>query len=320
MDYRILGRTGVKVSPLCLGGMYFGWRNDEAESQTIIHRALDLGINFLDTANVYAKSLSEQYVGKALKGKRDQVVLATKFRWGMGEGPNDEGTHRLHIRAQVENSLRRLQTDRIDLYQIHHPDPVTPLEETLEALTDLVRQGKVLYIGTSNFPAWQLVEAQWIADRRNLTRFVCEQPHYSVLDRRLEREIVPVCEKYGMGIISWCPLDGGWLTGKYRRGVPPPPDSRAIEEGWDLESPAAMRCFDALEGLEKLAGARGKTLSQFALAWLLANPAVTAPIIGPRTLAQLEDNMGALGWTLSPEELADVDGIVAPGSTASDID
>ena len=317
MEYRILGRSGAKVSPLCLGGMYFGWRNDEAESIAIIHRALDLGLNFIDTANVYANSVSEQYVGKALRGKRDQVVLATKFRWGMGEGPNDEGTHRLHIRAQVENSLRRLQTDRIDLYQIHHPDPITPIEETLEALTDLVRQGKVLYVGTSNFPAWQLVEAQWISDRRNLTRFVCEQPHYSVFDRAIEREIVPVCEKYGIGIIPWCPLDGGWLTGKYRRNAPPPPGSRAIEEKWDLESSESLRRFDAIERLEAIARARGKTLSQLALAWLLAKKAVTAPIIGPRTFEQLGDNMGALGWTLTPEELSAIDEIVPPGSNIS---
>jgi aryl-alcohol dehydrogenase-like predicted oxidoreductase len=317
MEYRILGRSGVKVSPLCLGGMYFGWRSNEADSIAIIHRALDLGLNFIDTANVYANSVSEQYVGKALRGKRDQVVLATKFRWGMGDGPNDEGTHRLHLRAQVENSLRRLQTDHIDLYQIHHPDPITPIEETLEALTDLVRQGKVLYLGTSNFPAWQLVEAQWVSDRRNLTRFVCEQPHYSVLDRTLEREIIPVCEKYGVGVIPWCPLDGGWLTGKYRRGVPPPTDSRAVEERWDLESPESLRRFDAIERLEAMAGARGKTLSRFALAWLLANKAVTAPIIGPRTLEQLDDNMDALGWTLTPEELSAVDEIVPPGSSIS---
>ncbi|MCJ7752197.1 MAG: aldo/keto reductase [Armatimonadetes bacterium] len=317
MDYRILGRSGVKVSPLCLGGMYFGWRNDEAGSVAIVLQALDLGINFIDTANVYASSVSEQYVGKALQGKRDQVVLATKFRWGMGDGPNDEGTHRLHIRMQVENSLRRLQTDRIDLYQMHNPDPVTPVEETLEALTDLVRQGKVLYIGTSNFPAWQLVEAQWVSERRNLTRFACEQPHYSLFDRRLEQEIIPVCEKYGIGIIPWCPLDGGWLTGKYKRGAPPPSGSRAIEEKWDLESPESMRQFDALERLTKMAVSRGKTISQFALAWLLANPAVTAPIIGPRTREQLEDNMGALGWSFTAEELAAVDEVVAPGSEVS---
>jgi aryl-alcohol dehydrogenase-like predicted oxidoreductase len=317
MDYRILGRTGVKVSALCLGGMYFGWRNDEAESARIIHQALDRGINFIDTANVYAESRSETYVGKALRGRRDQVVLATKFRWGMGEGPNDEGASRLHLRAQVENSLRRLQTDRIDLYQIHHPDPVTPLEETIEALTDLVRQGKVLYIGTSNFPAWQLVEAQWIADRRNLIRFVSEQPHYSALDRTLEREIIPACRKYGIGVICWCPLDGGMLTGKYRKGQPPPPDSRAIEEKWALESPESMRCLDAVERLAALAEARGKTLSQFSLAWLLANPAVTAPIIGPRTPEQLDDNLGAVGWTLAPEELAAIDTIVPPGSAVS---
>ena len=317
MDYRILGSTGVKVSPLCLGGMYFGWRNDEAESVQIIHEALERGINFIDTANVYANGLSEQYVGKALRGKRDQVVLATKFRWGMGEGPNDEGAHRLHIRLQVEKSLRRLQTDRIDLYQLHHPDPTTPLEETMEALTELVRQGKVVYIGTSNFPAWQIVEAQWIAERRSLVRFVCEQPHYSMLDRTLEREIIPASRKYGIGIICWCPLDGGMLTGKYRKGQPPPPDSRAIEEKWDLKSPESERCLGAVERLDALAEARGKTLSQFSLAWLLANPAVTAPIVGPRTTEQLNDNIGALGWALGPEELAAVDAIVPPGTSVS---
>lgn len=311
----MLGATGVKVSALCLGGMYFGWRNDEAQAIQLVHRALDLGVNFLDTANVYANSLSEQYIGKALKGKRSQVVLATKVRWGMGDGPNDEGVHRLHIRQQVEASLRRLQTDYIDLYQIHHPDPVTPLEETLLALTDLVRQGKVLYIGSSNYPAWQLVEAQWISERRHLERFICEQPHYSLLDRSLEREVIPVCRKYGIGIIPWCPLDGGWLTGKYRRGEPPPAGSRAIAEEWSMASDESRRRFDAIERLIPLAQARGKSLSQFALAWLLANPAVTAPIIGPRTFEQLDDNLAALGWELSAEERAAVDGIVAPGAS-----
>ncbi len=312
MEYRALGGAGVKVSPLCLGCMNFGWGTEEADSVRILHRALEAGINFLDTANVYAKGVSEEYVGKALQGRRDQVVLASKVHGKMGEGPNDQGNHRYHIRRQVEDSLRRLQTDRIDLYQLHRPDPTTPLDESLSALTDLVRQGKVLYLGTSTFPAWQLVEGQWLADKRNLERFVCEQPPYNILNRKIEAEVLPVCRKYDIAVIPWSPLAGGWLSGKYSRDMTPAPATRAAESRWNMESQESQRCFDATEKLRPLAKARGKTLSQFALSWMLGNPAITAPIIGPRTLEQLEDNLGALGWELTAEEKAAVDTIVPP--------
>lgn len=315
MEYRTLGGAGVKVSPLCLGCMNFGWTIGEEPSIEIIHQALDAGVNFLDTANVYGRGVSEEYVGKALKGRRDQVVLATKVFGEMGEGPNERGNSRYHIRQQVEASLRRLQTDHIDLYQLHRPDPTAPLEESLSALDDLVRQGKVLYTGTSTFPSWQLVEGQWFAERRGFERFVCEQPPYSILERSVETEVLPVCAKYAIAVIPWSPLAGGWLTGKYRRGEPPPSGTRAADSKWDMESAQAQRCLDAVERLMPLAEARSKTLSQFSLAWLLSQPTVTAPIIGPRTVAQLEDNLGALGWTLTPEELAAVDEIVPPGTS-----
>lgn len=313
MEYRTLGSAGVKVSPLCLGCMNFGWGTEEEESLRIMHRALDEGINFFDTANVYAHGTSEEYVGEALRGRREKVVLATKVHGRMGEGPNDQGNSRLHIRQQVEASLRRLQTDYIDLYQLHRPDPDTPIEESLEALTDLVHQGKVLYIGTSTFPAWQLVEAQWLSEEHHLARFVSEQPPYNILNRRIETEVIPACEKYGIAILPWSPLAGGWLTGKYRRDQAPPENSRAAESKWDLSAPESQRLFDAVDKLRPLAEARGISMSQFALAWLLANPAVTAPIIGPRTIEQLEDNLGALEVNLTSSEIEAAESIVPPG-------
>ncbi|MFS8543483.1 MAG: aldo/keto reductase, partial [Limnochordales bacterium] len=294
--------------------MNFGWTPGEAESVRIIHRALDAGINFLDTANVYGQGASETIVGKALKGRRHEVVVATKFSRPVGDGPNDRGNSRWHIMREVEGSLKRLGTDYIDLYQVHRPDPDTPLDETLSALTDLVRQGKVRYIGTSTFPAWQLCESLWISDRMNLERFVCEQPPYNILNRSIERELLPFAQKHGFGIIPWSPLAAGWLSGKYRRGQPPPPDSRAIRRRWDLESELSARRFDAVERLEALAREVGKSISQVALNWLLQQPAVTAPIIGPRTMEHLEDNLGALGWALSREHLDAIDRIVPPGT------
>ena len=317
MDYRTLGRTGVKVSPLCLGCMNFGGPTDERESVRIIERAVDAGINFIDTANVYNNGTSEEIVGKALKGKRDRVVLATKVHGRMGEGPNERGNSRYHITRQVEASLRRLQTDRIDLYQLHRPDPDTPLDEQLGVLTDLVRQGKVLYIGTSTFPACTLCESLWISESRHLERFVCEQPPYSILCRRIEQDVLPFCRERGFGVIPWSPLCGGWLTGKYRKGKDLPAGSRGSRHGWDTASEAGQRRLDVVEQLmdaiedEETPGA---TLSQFSLAWLLQQPGVTTPIIGPRTAEQLEDNLGALDITLSPQALERVDAAVPPGA------
>jgi len=242
MEYRTLGRTGVKVSSYCLGAMMFGdWGNtDEAECLRMVDMALDAGINFIDTADVYSAGASEEIVGRALMGKRDAVVLATKVHGGMSEAPNERGNSRLWIMREVESSLRRLQTDHIDLYQIHRPDPDTEIEETLGALTDLARQGKVRYIGTSTFPAWQIVHSQWVSESRGLERFVCEQAPYSIFVRHVEWDVLPVCDKWQMGVIVWSPLAGGWLTGKYRRGQDAPKDSRAVrfkERG----SPVARR-------------------------------------------------------------------------------
>lgn len=317
MDYRNLGRAGVKVSPLCLGCMNFGWTADEAESVRVIHAALDAGINFLDTANVYGShGSSEEITGKALQGRRDQVVLATKFWAPMGQGPNDRGGSRYHLLLQCEESLKRLQTDRIDLYQMHRPDKSTPIDETLSALTDLVRQGKVLYLGTSCFPSWRLCESLWVSEKRNLERFVSEQPSYSMLDRYIERDVLPFCSRYGIGVLPWSPLSGGWLSGKYRKGQPPPEGSRGAKKHWmvNLESPQGQQKLEQVEQLLTVAQDYGATLSQFALAWLMQRPGVTAPIMGPRTLEQLEDNLKALDVKLDDEALKRVDAIVAPGT------
>ena len=246
MEYRKLGRTGVKVSPLCLGTMMFGKRgnDDHADSIRIIHRALDAGINFVDTANVYSNGESEEIVGKALKDRRDQVILATKVHGARGDGPNDRGNSRVHILREVENSLRRLQTDYIDLYQIHRPDPATPIEETLRALDQLVRDGKVRYIGSSTFAAWELVESYWTSAHFNISRFECEQPPYSIFVRAIEKDVLPVCEKYGSGVIPWSPLNRGWLAGKYRKGKDVDPQSRI------------GRSDPFIDGLESSAGKR----------------------------------------------------------------
>jgi aryl-alcohol dehydrogenase-like predicted oxidoreductase len=294
--------------------MNFGGATDEEESIRIIGGALDAGINFIDTANVYNNGVSEEIVGKAIKDRRDEVVLATKVHGSMGDGPNDRGNHRYHIVRQVEASLRRLQTDRIDLYQLHRPDPDTPMEEQLSTLTDLIRQGKVRYIGTSTFPAWQLCESVWISRGRGYERFVCEQPPYSLFGRAIEREVLPFCQEYGFAVIPWSPLAGGWLAGKYRKGQPLPEGSRLARRGADMDAPVNQKRLDAVEALLPIAQEMGVTLSQFALAWVLANPAVTAPIIGPRTCEQLEDNLKAIEITLDDGVLKRVDEIVPPQS------
>jgi len=320
----MLGRTGVSVSPLCLGAMMFGaWGNpDHEESIRIIHRALDAGINFIDTADVYSQGESEEIVGKALAGRRDDIVLATKFHGTMGEDPNRRGNSRRWIVQEVEASLRRLGTDWIDLYQVHRPEPETDIDETLGALTDLVRAGKIRYFGSSTFPPSAIVEAQWVADRRGRERFVCEQPPYSMLVRGVEAEVLPVCERYGMGVIPWSPLAGGWLTGRYRKGQEPPQSTRAerLPGRYDLTLPANQAKLDAADQLAQLAERAGISLIHLALAFVLRHPAVTAAIVGPRTMEQLEGQLGADEVALSDEVLDEIDAIVPPGRNISPAD
>src|SRR5512133_2345091 len=327
MDYRSLGRTGMQVSPLCLGAMMFGpWGEpDHDVSIKIIHRALDAGINFIDTADVYSQGESEKIVGKALAGgRRDDVIVATKFHGPMdvaqgepGGDPNRRGNSRRWIIREVENSLRRLQTDWIDLYQVHRPEPETDVEETLSALTDLQRQGKIRAFGSSTFPAHEIVEAQWVADRRALGRFVTEQPPYSILVRGVEADVLPVAQKYGMGVIPWSPLGGGWLTGRYRKGQDLPQSHRAtrVPGRYDMTKLGNQAKLDAVEELALVADDAGMSLIHLALAFTLAHPAVTSPIIGPRTMEQLESQLGAADVTLSDEILDRIDKIVPPGVT-----
>lgn len=331
MEYRSLGRTGVTVSAYCLGAMMFGsWGNtDEDECVRMIHSAIDGGINFVDTADVYSEGRSEEIVGKALKGRRDQVVLATKVHGEMGRGPNERGNSRLWIIREVENSLRRLETDHIDLYQIHRPDPGTDIEETLGALTDLVRQGKVRYLGCSTVPAFQIVEAHWASERRDLERFVCEQPPYSIFVRHIEWDVLPVCQRYGMGVIVWSPLAGGWLSGKYRRGEVVPADSRArryadrgspIAARYDVTRAENQRKLDLVEDLANVADKAGISLTAMALAFTLAHPAVTSAIIGPRTPEQLRDLLGSADVRLDGDTLDAIDELAAPGTVVFDFD
>src|SRR5215213_1301592 len=325
MELRTLGHTGVKVSPLCLGAMMFGaWgETDHDESIRIIHRALDAGINFVDTADVYSRGESEEIVGKALSGgRRDDVVLATKVHGKMGEDPNEFGNTRRWIRREVENSLRRLKTDWIDLYQIHRPEQDTDVDETLGVLTDLVREGKVHYIGSSTFPASPIVEAQWVADRRGRERFVCEQPPYSLLARAIEADVLPTCRRHGMGVIPWSPLAGGWLSGRYRKDTDFEPSRRAqrMPARYDLSDPGNQRKLDAADALGRLADEAGLTLIQMALAFVLNHPAVTAPIIGPRTMEQLESQLGADEVVLDAGLLDRIDEIVPPGTNLNQVD
>jgi aryl-alcohol dehydrogenase-like predicted oxidoreductase len=325
MDYRALGRTGVEVSPLCLGAMMFGdWGNtDHDDSVRIIHRALDAGINFIDTADVYSRGESEEIVGKALAGgRRDDVVLATKVHGRMGDDPNQFGNSRRWIVKEVEASLRRLNTDWIDLYQIHRPEPETDIDETLGALTDLVRQGKVRYIGSSTFPPSAIVEAQWVARDRGRERFVCEQPPYSMLVRGVENDVLPTCRRYGMGVIPWGPLAGGWLSGRWRKGQEPPQSSRAdrIPGRYDLSVPANQRKLEATEQLAQLAEEAGLSLIHLALAFVINHPAVTAAIIGPRTMDHLDSQLGAADVKLDAAILDRIDEIVAPGTNVNPSD
>ena len=316
MQYRTLGRTGIKVSPYALGAMMFGasiGNPDHDDSIRIIHRALDAGINFIDTADAYGES--EVVVGKALKGRRDSVVLTTKFGRPIGDDPYHQGASRRWIMTAVENSLRRLQTDYIDLYQVHRPDPSTDIEETLSALSDLIHSGKVRAIGSSTMPASDIVEAQWVAERRGLERFRTEQPPYSILSRGIEAEVLPIAQRYGMGTLVWGPLAQGMLTGRARKG-----------QQTDLHRAAILKVFsdeqrlDAVEQLIPLAAEAGLPMTHLAMAFAIAHPGVTSAIVGPHTMEQLDDLLAGFDVALTDEILDRIDEIVPPGSDVGRLD
>ncbi len=319
MNYRPLGRTGIKVSPYCLGAMMFGGvaNPDHDECVRMIHTALDAGINFIDTADRYNNGESEEVVGKALKGRRDEVVLATKVFGPMGDDPNRRGGSRRWLTRAVEDSLRRLQTDYIDLYQLHRPVPDTDIEETLSVLTDLMREGKVRAIGASTFPASDIVDAQWVAERRGLARFRTEQPPYSILNRSIERDVLPTCQRFGMGVMTWSPLAKGMLTGKYRKGEPTPDSLRA------KFMPKAMSDETSLEKVEQLiplAESANMSLMHMALAFVVAHPAVTSAIIGPRTPEHLDSYLAGANVVLNDELLDRIDVIVPPGTDVAPLE
>lgn len=338
MDYPRLGNTGLKVSRLCLGTMVFGrWGNpDHADCVRIMHRAFDEGINFVDTANRYGWGESEEIVGKALRGRRNDVVVATKvFVPGTAGNILDSGTSRRHLFIQVEESLRRLGTEWIDLYQLHRHDHDTPIEETLGALTDLVRQGKVRYLGVSTAHAddppqvqwtgWRMVESLWVSERRGLERFISTQPPYSIFSRDVEREIFPVCQRFGFGAMVWSPLEAGWLGGRYRRGQAVPTDARAASQtefGWlqgdrfDLTTERSQRRLDVVEELTRMAEEVGVPLAQYATAWVLRHPAVTSAIVGPRVMSHLDGALAALKVRIPDDHLARIDQLVPPGTRA----
>lgn len=314
MEYRTLGRTGLRVSAICLGTMQFGWTADEKQSFKVLDAYFEAGGNFIDTADIYSRwaegnpgGVSETIIGKWIKdrGNRNQVVLATKVRGRMWEGPNGEGLSRIHIMKAVEDSLRRLKTDYIDLYQVHAPDWSTPIEETLRAMDDLIHQGKVLYIGASNFPAWLLVKSLWVSDSLNIARFDSLQPHYNLVHRaEFERELVHVVQEFGIGVIPYSPLAGGFLTGKYRpdRPLPDSPRAERIREQYFNEYG-----FRVLSTLDKLSKKYGKPHSQISLAWLLSKPYITAPIIGANSVEQLKENLNAFDLSLEPTDLEELD-------------
>ncbi|MEU6131010.1 aldo/keto reductase [Saccharopolyspora sp. NPDC047091] len=318
MEYRTLGGTGIQVSPYALGAMMFGalGNPDHDDCTRIIHTALDAGINFIDTADVYARGESEEIVGKALAHRRDDVVLATKAHGAMSDDPNARGNSRRWITRAVEGSLRRLGTDHIDLYQMHRPDPATDVEETLSALTDLVRAGKIRAFGSSTTPAHEIVQAQWVAERRGLHRMRTEQPPYSLLNRGIERDVLPACEQYGMGALVWSPLAQGMLTGRYRKGTSP--DSRRANFGFAHLSDE--RRIDVVEQLIPLAADAGMPLSHLAVAFTIAHPGVTSAIIGPRTMEHLRDLLDGLDRTLSDDVLDRIDAIVPPGTDVGALD
>ena len=314
MNYRNLGSAGLKVSPLCLGTMMFGGPTSPDDSIAIMHEALERGINLFDTANIYNAGESEVVVGRAIADRRDKVVLATKGRGPMGPGPNDSGASRGHLMRALDASLRRLKTDYIDLYYQHTPDYATPIEETLRAFDDMVRAGKVRYIGCSNFRAWRLMEALWTSDRLNLHRFSCIQPLYNIVNRDIEVELLPLCREYGIGVVSYSPLARGILSGKYRAGQPYPEGSRAARNDKRMQQ-AELRdeSFVVADEIGRYCAERGVAMSQFALAWCLANPIVTSVIIGPRTREQFEDNLGCLEVTIDPRDEAFIDNLIPAG-------
>ncbi|MFF9126637.1 aldo/keto reductase [Streptomyces sp. NPDC014889] len=318
MKYRTLGRTGIKVSPYCLGAMMFGaiGNPDHDDSIRVIHKALDAGINFVDTADAYSHGESEVIVGKALQGRRDNVVLATKAHLPMGDDPNQRGNSRRWLTRALEDSLRRLRTDHVDLFQVHRPAPDTDVEETLSALTDLVRAGKVRAIGTSTFPASDIVEAQWVAERRGLARFRTEQPPYSILNRSIEREVLPVCERYGMGTMVWSPLAGGLLTGRYRKDR----QADTHRAAFGFRHLRDEHRLDATEQLLLVADKAGIPLTHLAMAFAIAHPGVTSAIIGPRTMDHLDDLLAGAGTTLPDDVLDEIDAIVPPGTDVGTLD
>ena len=315
MEYVTLGRSGLVVSRLCLGTMTFGREADEAASRAMVDCFVDAGGTFVDTADIYGHGVSEQITGRAIAGRRGAIVLATKVRWAMGAGRNDVGLSRRHVIAACDASLRRLGTDWIDLYQLHMWDGLTPIEETLSALTDLVRQGKVRYVGASNFAGWHLLRAELAAATGGLERIVSLQPQYSLIERRLEYEIGPAAQALGVGLIPWAPLAQGLLTGKYERSGPPPgtriaeADDAAVET-WERRNDE--RNWRIVEAVVAVGAEAGRTPSQVAINWLLTRPGVAAPIVGARRVAQLEDNLGAVGWRLSPEQVTRLDAVSAP--------
>ena len=314
MEYRTLGRAGVKVSPLCLGTMMFGGPTNEKDSIRIIHTALDAGINFMDTANVYNAGESERIIGKAVRENREKWVIATKVHGSMGDDVNAAGSHRFHIMSAVEASLKRLDTDHIDVYYLHRWDVSTRIAESLRALDDCVRQGKVRYIACSNFEAWRICEAFWTSEKYGLEEFVCVQPLYNIVNRDPEVELLPFCEKYGVGVVPYSPLARGVLAGKYLTGKKPPAGSRAARKDRRiLQTELREESYEVAQNLKPLADAHGKTLTQFSLAWVLANPIITSAIIGPRTMEQLEDNLGCLDWTLTETDEATINELVPPG-------
>lgn len=314
MQYNKLGRTGVDVSSLCLGTMMFGSQASEADSLSMMSAAFERGLNHWDTANMYGQGASEVVVGKGLKGRRDDVVLATKGRQAMGDGPNSQGASRLHLMRELDASLKRLDTDYVDLYYVHTPDYETPIEETLRALDDMVRSGRVRYIACSNFRAWRLAEALWKSDVHNLERFACVQPLYNIVNRDAEVELLPLCQEHGIGVVSYSPLARGILTGKYQPGEAPPEGSRAARKDARMHQ-AEWREASLLvaQQLVEYCGKRGVSPSQFSLAWCMANPVISSVIIGPRTMDHLEDNLQCLDITLSADDEAFIDGVVPPG-------
>jgi aryl-alcohol dehydrogenase-like predicted oxidoreductase len=328
MEHRKLGATGISVSPLCLGAMMFGaWGNtDHDDSIAIIHAALDAGINFIDTADVYSRGESEKIVGKALKdGRRDSVVLATKAHGRMHDtDANQFGNSRRWLVKEVDSSLKRLKTDWIDLYQIHRPEPDTDIDQTLGALSDLVAAGKVRAIGSSTFPAWQIVQAQWVAEKRGRERFMCEQPPYSMLIRAVERDVLPACQEHGMGVIPWSPLAGGWLSGRYTKGGESPGSSRRAQmlpSRYDMSIPGNQAKLAAAEKLAEVAEQAGMPLIEMSIRFVTSHPAVTAAIIGPRTMEQLESQLGGLEAPALPGEVLDrIDEIVPPGTNVNPAD